>query len=184
TDETKLSQILRNFISNALKFTESGAITISAEVVSATGKVRFSVADTGVGIAENDLRIIFEEFGQVQNPMQNRVKGTGLGLPLCRNLASLLQGEVEVASTLGVGSTFSVTIPETLMMRQEITATSAQEALVADSRLPVLVVEDDGPTMMLYEKYLLESEFRLIKGRSVREATELWSLVAPAAVIL
>lgn len=184
TDETKLSQILRNFISNALKFTERGAITIRAEVISETGNVRFSVADTGVGIAQDDLRIIFEEFGQVQNPMQNRIKGTGLGLPLCRNLASLLQGEVEVDSTLGMGSTFSVTIPQTLMVHQKVTAAPSPEPLVIDSRIPILLVEDDSSTILLYEKYLHDSEFRLIKGQSVREAIELWSAMEPAAVIL
>lgn len=184
TDEMKLSQILRNFISNALKFTERGAITIDAEVIPATNMVRFNVADTGVGIAHDDLQIIFEEFGQVQNPLQRRVKGTGLGLPLCRKLANLLQGDVTVSSTLGVGSTFSVTIPQTLSVEEEKPTLIRHEPAVADSRLPVLVVEDDSATVALYEKYLQDSEFRLVHARNLREASELWTLVNPAVVVL
>lgn len=184
TDEMKLSQILRNFISNALKFTERGAITVSAELIPATRLVRFNVADTGVGIAQEDLQIIFEEFGQVQSPLQRRVKGTGLGLPLCRNLAHLLQGDVSVNSTLGVGSTFSVTIPQQLKVEEEKPAIIRHEPAVKDSRLPILLVEDDEATVMLYKKYLHETEFRLEHARSLREASELWTLVDPAAVIL
>ncbi len=72
---------------------------------------RCPVADTGVGIREEHLGLIFEEFTQVPNPMQGRVKGTGLGLPLCRRLARLMHGEVGVRSEIGVGSTFTTTLP-------------------------------------------------------------------------
>src|SRR5690606_4559641 len=70
TDEAKLSQILRNFISNALKFTEEGEIIVSATLLPEKNQVTFSVADTGIGIAENDLKLIFEEFSQVENALQ------------------------------------------------------------------------------------------------------------------
>ncbi|TFW01156.1 histidine kinase [Oxalobacteraceae bacterium OM1] len=109
TDEAKLSQILRNFISNALKFTEAGEVVVSA--VADGGMVRFAVRDTGLGIAPEHQELIFEEFGQVENRLQGRVKGTGLGLPLCRRLAGLLKGRVELESTLGQGSTFAVVLP-------------------------------------------------------------------------
>jgi signal transduction histidine kinase len=111
TDEGKLSQILRNFISNALKFTESGSVQVLATLRTDDGTVQFSVADTGLGIADEDLHLIFEEFSQVKNRLQHRVKGTGLGLPLCRNLATLLGGSLTLQSTPGQGSTFSVIIP-------------------------------------------------------------------------
>jgi signal transduction histidine kinase len=111
TDEGKLSQILRNFISNALKFTERGEIVVRAEALSDTGYVKFSVSDTGVGIDSEHLQIIFEEFGQVANHLQAKTKGTGLGLSLCRNLAALLNGSVNVESTPGKGSVFCATIP-------------------------------------------------------------------------
>jgi signal transduction histidine kinase len=111
TDEAKLTQILRNFVSNALKFTERGEIRVGAAMEPDGEHVAFYVADTGIGIAEEHQQVIFEEFGQVQNHLQQRVKGTGLGLPLCRKLAALLGGYTDVVSAPGVGSTFRVTLP-------------------------------------------------------------------------
>jgi signal transduction histidine kinase len=111
TDESKVSQILRNFISNALKFTERGEVRVSARLASEGDRIILAVADTGIGIAPDDQEAIFEEFTQLENALQRRVKGTGLGLPLCRKLATLLGGRVEVDSQVGVGSTFSVVLP-------------------------------------------------------------------------
>jgi signal transduction histidine kinase/CheY-like chemotaxis protein len=109
TDEGKVSQILRNFISNALKFTEAGEIRVSATQEGAF--IRFTVADTGIGIAPEDQERIFEEFTQIDGPLQRRQKGTGLGLPLTRKLARLLGGDVGVISTVGIGSTFWAQLP-------------------------------------------------------------------------
>ncbi|MCX5540911.1 ATP-binding protein [Paraburkholderia sp. CNPSo 3076] len=114
TDEPKLTQILRNFVSNALKYTERGQIRVGAQCMPGDGdeaRITFFVADTGIGIAPEHHQIIFEEFSQVQNRLQQRVKGTGLGLPLCRKLAALLGGEVGVESEPGVGSTFRLNVP-------------------------------------------------------------------------
>jgi len=110
SDEGKISQILRNFISNALKFTEQGSVRVRATADDAAGTITFAVTDTGIGIEAEHLQLIFEEFAQVENPLQRRSKGTGLGLPLCRRLAELLGGRVEVASRPGVGSTFMLTL--------------------------------------------------------------------------
>jgi signal transduction histidine kinase len=110
TDDKKLSQILRNFISNALKFTHEGEVHVTAR--SDDGEtVTFSVADTGIGIAPEHHAAIFEDFVQVDSPIQKRLRGTGLGLSLSKKLAGLLGGGVAVRSELGKGSTFSVTIP-------------------------------------------------------------------------
>ncbi|MEX3942040.1 sensor histidine kinase [Paraburkholderia sp. BR10937] len=122
TDEPKLTQILRNFVSNALKYTERGQIRVGAQCVPGDGdeaRITFFVADTGIGIAPEHHQIIFEEFGQVQNRLQQRAKGTGLGLPLCRKLAALLGGEVGVESEPGVGSTFRLNLPVRLAMSVE-----------------------------------------------------------------
>ena len=110
TDNAKLSQILRNFISNALKFTQVGEVRVSAHV-SEPGTVTFSVTDTGIGIASEHHKAIFEDFIQVDSPIQKRLRGTGLGLSLSKKLAALLGGTVAVESEPGVGSKFSVTIP-------------------------------------------------------------------------
>ncbi|SEK08824.1 MULTISPECIES: sensor histidine kinase KdpD [unclassified Variovorax] len=110
TDDRKLSQILRNFISNALKFTPHGEVRVTAMRVGEDA-VKFSVADTGIGIAPEHHAAVFDDFSQVDSPVQKRLRGTGLGLSLSRQLAALLGGHVEVASELGKGSVFSVTLP-------------------------------------------------------------------------
>jgi signal transduction histidine kinase len=111
SDEGKISQVLRNFISNALKFTEEGSVRVSATWNRELDTIRFVVTDTGIGISPENLQLIFEEFSQIEHPLQRRSKGTGLGLPLCRKLAELLGGRVEVESQVGAGSSFSLVVP-------------------------------------------------------------------------
>jgi signal transduction histidine kinase len=115
TDDKKLAQILRNFISNSLKFTARGEVRISASLEGAN-QVRFAVSDTGIGIAAELHGALFEDFSQVDSPLQKRLRGTGLGLSLCKRFAALLGGEVGVESTPGVGSTFFVIIPLAIAM--------------------------------------------------------------------
>lgn len=118
TDDKKLAQILRNFISNALKFTTRGQVTVSARP-QGSGHVRFSVRDTGIGIPAHMLGALFEDFVQVDSPIQKRLRGTGLGLALCRRFAELLGGEVGVHSVVGEGSEFHVTLPIKLQPESE-----------------------------------------------------------------
>ncbi len=112
-DDKKLAQILRNFISNALKFTTQGEVRVTARP-EGDDMVTFAVADTGMGIAPEHLHVIFDDFVQVDSALQRRLRGTGLGLPLSRKLAMLLGGQVGVQSTVGSGSVFTVTIPREL----------------------------------------------------------------------
>lgn len=115
TDDKKLAQILRNFISNSLKFTARGEVRVSASL-EGENQVRFAVSDTGIGIAPELHGALFEDFSQVDSPLQKRLRGTGLGLSLCKRFAALLGGEVGVESTPGVGSTFFVIIPLAIAM--------------------------------------------------------------------
>ena len=110
SDNQKVAQILRNFISNALKFTHAGSVTISARQ-EADGMIRFSVADTGIGIAATDLPQLFDEYSQVRSLTAPAWRGTGLGLSVCKRFAELLGGRVEVRSQLGEGSTFCAILP-------------------------------------------------------------------------
>jgi signal transduction histidine kinase/CheY-like chemotaxis protein len=186
TDEGKVSQILRNFISNAIKFTERGEVRVAA-TLSADGRmVAFSVADTGIGIAKEDQSRIFEEFSQLDHPIQTQVKGTGLGLPLCRKLAHLLGGSVEVSSRPGAGSTFVATIPVNYAVNDIERAEQIEPVQVSgdDTRLPVLVVEDEPETRLLYEKYLRNTAFRPIPAGSIRQAREQMRRHAVVAVVL
>jgi signal transduction histidine kinase len=109
TDDKKLSQILRNFISNALKFTQAGEVRVSARLMGED--VEFAVSDTGIGIAPEHLRTLFTDFVQLDVPLQRRLRGTGLGLSLARKFAELLGGHVGVESEVGKGSRFWVKLP-------------------------------------------------------------------------
>jgi len=110
TDDKKLSQILRNFISNALKFTPIGEVRVAARMID-SDTVEFAVTDTGIGIAAELLPTLFADFVQIDVRLQKRLRGTGLGLSLARKFAELLGGRVSVESELGKGSRFSVVLP-------------------------------------------------------------------------
>ena len=110
TDDKKVAQILRNFISNALKFTPNGHVRVTA-VCEDDRWARFSVSDTGIGIPSELQDRLFQDFAQVDSPLQRRVRGTGLGLSLCRRFAELLGGSVGMKSEVGVGSEFWVCLP-------------------------------------------------------------------------
>jgi signal transduction histidine kinase len=110
TDDKKLSQILRNFISNALKFTSEGEVRVTAVLVD-VNHVEFAVADTGIGIAKDHLPALFSDFVQIDTRIQKRLRGTGLVLSLAKKFAELLGGSVAVSSDVGRGSRFSVVIP-------------------------------------------------------------------------
>jgi signal transduction histidine kinase/DNA-binding response OmpR family regulator len=188
TDEGKLSQILRNFISNALKFTEQGVISVTATFDKADQTVTFAVSDTGMGIPAEDQLKIFEEFVQLDNPAQRKIKGTGLGLPLCRKLATLLNGKIDLVSQTGIGSTFSVTIPlyysqmpESRILGEVKPAPSWE---LDETRLPVLVLEDAPETRLLYEKFLRRSAFQMIPANNLGEARRMLRQVRPRAIVL
>jgi signal transduction histidine kinase len=111
TDDKKLSQILRNYISNALKFTAEGEVRIVAQLIEQSAMIEFSVTDTGIGIAAEHLATLFSDFVQIDTRLQRRLRGTGLGLSLAKKLAALLGGRVGATSELGRGSRFWVTVP-------------------------------------------------------------------------
>jgi CheY-like chemotaxis protein len=183
TDEGKIAQILRNFLSNAAKFTERGEIRLSAKP-GPHDTVIFSVTDTGIGINLLDQRRVFEEFTQVEGPVQKRVKGTGLGLPLSRKLAELLGGGVSVRSEPGVGSTFYAVIPRIYVAPDDMEDPSEPDLQLDPQRLPVLVVEDDVVDLMHYEKYLHGSQFQIVPARTLVDARRILRRILPTAVIL
>jgi signal transduction histidine kinase/ActR/RegA family two-component response regulator len=158
TDESKLAQILRNFVSNAVKFTEKGEVRVSARLSPAGDRVTFSVCDTGIGIAPQDRDRIFQEFVQIQNPLQARSKGTGLGLPLTKKLAELLGGSIEVQSTVGAGSTFSVTIP---VSPHSETPAAAGNGL---AKPKVLIIDDEEIARYLIRQSLAAPDDTIVEA--------------------
>lgn len=191
TDEGKVSQILRNLVSNALKFTQAGEVRVTALAPSADGRITFRVSDTGIGISSADAERIFDEFTQIDGPVQRGVKGTGLGLPLSRKLAHLLGGDIRVESTQQVGSTFTLELP------LSFTGASFTGASFAGTRehelaplaatapgVPVLVVEDDEQDRRLIERHLQGTRFRPIFAATLREARPILENSPPALVVL
>jgi signal transduction histidine kinase/DNA-binding response OmpR family regulator len=180
TDEQKVSQILRNFISNAIKFTPRGDVRVGA--VGFDEFIEFSVTDTGIGISESDQRIIFEEFAQVDNSMQRRVKGTGLGLPLSRKLAELLGGSVEVRSVIGQGSTFVFRVPINYAGAAPPVEIALPE-LEAGKKF-ILIIEDNPETAFIYSRYLTSAGFQAYAVSSIDEANKFIAKIRPSAIIL
>jgi signal transduction histidine kinase/CheY-like chemotaxis protein len=161
TDEAKVTQILRNLISNALKFTEQGEVRVTARGDQANGFVVFAVRDTGIGIDPLDHERIFEEFSQVDTKLHRKAKGTGLGLSLSRSLASLLGGTLRVESVLGQGSVFTLSIPA---QRGD----PSRQARPADDRTKKVLLIDDDETF----RYVMRQIIAADSGYEFTEAND------------
>jgi PAS domain S-box-containing protein len=111
SDRQKVKQIVVNLLSNALKFTHDGSVTITASYERPGGMVRVAVIDTGIGISAEDQARVFDDFRQLDNSPARGYGGTGLGLAICRRLAAILGGSIELTSQAGEGSTFTLTLP-------------------------------------------------------------------------
>ncbi|MBR8123121.1 transporter substrate-binding domain-containing protein [Burkholderia multivorans] len=161
-DAARVRQILYNLISNAIRFTEAGAIDVAlsfapADAPSAPGTLTIAVSDTGIGIAAADQAVIFDAFRQVESGPGRRQAGTGLGLTICRMLAELMDGSIAVRSTPGVGSVFTVTLPAHAAASCDTASSGDGPALPCSSdgsvvgppreqRRPVILVIDDHRT--------------------------------------
>ncbi|GGP17652.1 response regulator [Silvimonas iriomotensis] len=161
SDLARLQQILKNLLSNAIKFTEKGSVHIVAGL-HAPGQVAFAVSDTGIGIAEDELEAVFGAFHQADGATNRKFGGTGLGLTISRDLATLLGGSITVQSTPGTGSTFTLIVPLTLPLPAEAddahvapaprhAAPAAVSAPITppapDDARPATVVADDRDTL-------------------------------------
>jgi signal transduction histidine kinase/DNA-binding response OmpR family regulator len=182
TDEGKVAQILRNFISNALKFTEQGEVRVTARRTGQT--IILSVSDTGIGITPEDQERIFEDFVQIESRLQKQVKGTGLGLPLSRKLAELLGGNIAVRSQPGQGAVFSVLLPIAYPHTAGHAILAEPIAPVQSAYLPILAVEDHTETLFIYEKHLQSSRYQLIATRTLAQARQALQQIRPAAIVL
>ena len=161
SDEGEVAQILRNYLSNALKFTERGEIRVGASV-DADGMVVLQVSDTGIGIAPDDQQRLFQEFGQVPNRLQGRVRGTGLGLSLSKRLGELLGGTVGVISAPGEGSTFWLRIPATLPGHSADGDAPIRQPL--DQAPLALVVDDEQTARYVLRRFLTRIGCRVIEA--------------------
>jgi signal transduction histidine kinase len=176
TDEGKVSQILRNFISNALKFTEKGSVKVSAELQGEI--VVFAVTDTGIGIHPSQHDVLFTPFTQIDNPHQKRVKGTGLGLSLTRALSELLGGKVTVESELGMGSTFRAYIPRMFVKARD------SQAVQSDGRAAILIIDDDEIARYLLRGAIGPERYAYIEASSGAEGLRMARDKRPKLIFL
>lgn len=176
-DEQKVSQILRNFISNALKFTERGTVRVSARFDARNREIVFAVEDTGIGIEPRHMDVIFEEFSQVPGRLQKG--GTGLGLPLSRRLAGLLGGRLLAHSEVGVGSTFELAIP---FHAQEAAAPPPKAATPGSKR--VLVIDDEETFRYVIRHIAQDAGYEVLEAGDGEIGTQLALDQRPDVIVL
>ena len=169
TDEHKVSQVLRNLVANALKFTDAGRVDVRA-LHGADDRVVFEVQDTGVGIAPEHHDLIFREFAQVDGAVHARMRGSGLGLPLSRRLAQLLGGSLDIASTSDAGSTFRFELPSRYAAgepeRPVAPPAPVIEAQPTTGRPRILVIDDDLASRYVLRRWLeAELSWKMKEGR-------------------
>jgi CheY-like chemotaxis protein len=162
-DPARIRQILLNLFSNAIKFTESGGVTISIECVPTEKEkvemLYLSVKDTGIGIAADKLETIFEKFVQADSSISRRYGGTGLGLAITKTLVEVMDGEIKVESLQGQGSEFKVSLPLTVTATSSETAVQSyqkeKDAQQEAARRPcILLVEDYAPNILVAGTFL------------------------------
>ncbi|HFB61956.1 MAG TPA: response regulator, partial [Bacteroidetes bacterium] len=196
SDSNKIRHILQNLIGNAVKFTEKGTVTVSA--FAQNDYVHIRVEDTGIGIPADQVPYIFDEFRQVDSSTSRKYGGTGLGLSIARRYAHMLGGTIEVESTAGKGSVFTLLLPMKPANRQ--TAKKADVLTEAPRFLPseqpgqisgqraeektILIVEDSQPAIIQLKDILSEAGFHIMEAHNGQEALEQIAKKRPDAMVL
>jgi signal transduction histidine kinase/CheY-like chemotaxis protein/CHASE3 domain sensor protein len=213
SDRQRLEQVLKNLLSNALKFTESGEVKITVSP-SANSSIAFAVSDTGIGIPTDQQQLVFEAFRQVDGTSDRKFGGTGLGLSISRQLTQLLGGQLSLASEPGRGSTFTVTIPVTFdaavgrpteqrsvepklphhpagviprnrpeKLPRTLRIKDDREVVGASSRV-ILIVEDDPAFARILSDLVHELQFQSLVATTAEEGTALAVQHLPSAIVL
>lgn len=184
TDEGKTAQMLRNLISNAIKYTEKGEINIRAWKTY-EGEVIIEVADTGIGIPEEQLEAIFGEFVQVSNPLQIKAKGTGLGLSLTKKLALLLGGRIEVESKVNEGSVFRIILPTSYSGPDDAIYDTKKDFKPLSNKLKkVLVVDDDDVNRTQVANLCHQLHLEVLEAQNGHMGLELARAWTPDIIVL
>jgi len=192
SDVTKCRHILQNLIANAVKFKDTGKVEIS--VVQNDEKIEINVTDTGIGIDNNHLEHIFDEFRQADGSTSRRYGGTGLGLAIAKKYANLLGGTVIVKSEIGVGSTFTLVLPlnysnenqavevhkSYLNIKPAVTPVTAQN----NTPKTILLVDDSEPALIQMKDFLSESGSNILVAHTGEEALNIISKTIPDAMVL
>jgi len=189
TDRTKLKQCLLNVLSNASKFTQDGKLTVQVRRFETDGpKIEIVISDTGIGMNEDQIGRLFQAFSQADASTTKKFGGTGLGLAITRHFCRLLGGDISVASQPGVGSSFTIILPDQAAEPEsrpvvESALESARSTAVG-SAVTVLVVDDDASARDLLTTNLGREGYRTVQARGGDEALELARKLRPDAITL
>jgi len=191
-DSHKCRHILQNLIGNAVKFTEKGAVEISTDVKG--DQVIIKVKDSGIGISEEHISYIFDEFRQADAGTSRKYGGTGLGLAIAKKYANLLGGTIEVISISGEGSTFTFILPLTYASDNRISETDSEYnkfsitvPVIHQQSGPlktILLVDDSDPAIIQLKDFMEETGYKILVARSGAEALDIISRIIPDAMIL
>ena len=186
TDKGKVTQVLINLLGNAVKFTDKGYVELG---VSAPDKdtLKFDVTDSGIGMSQSDLQIIFEEFRQIDGTSTRKYGGTGLGLTICKKIADLLEGTITVQSEVGKGSVFSLNIPLKVV---EIRSEKSEEPkvnvdiLIKNRQHPILIIDDDPEIRYTIGQYLISRGYEVVYAEDGEQGMEKAIKIQPFAITL
>lgn len=192
SDARKFRHILQNLIGNAVKFTEKGQVHV--EVVASEKMISVKVVDSGIGISKEHLPYIFDEFRQADGSTSRRYGGTGLGLAIARKYAHMLGGDVQVESTSGIGSVFTLNLPLVYDPKHSLPTDTTESrfsrietpgsAITPVARKTVLVVEDSEPAVIQIRDALEEAGYNILTAANGKIALEITSAMLPDAIIL
>ena len=192
-DKTKVRQTLFNLLSNAMKFTEKGTVTLSVQrrKVKNRSLIVFEVSDTGIGMNADQIKRVFDEFSQAEDSTSSTYGGTGLGLPISRKFCRMMGGDILVRSKPGQGTTFTASIPVKVKEPQEVDdgKVAAHLDLGASSGSfrvgsTVLAIDDDPAVLDLTQRYLSRQGFQVVTALNGRVGLELAEKVNPVAITL
>jgi signal transduction histidine kinase/DNA-binding NarL/FixJ family response regulator/HPt (histidine-containing phosphotransfer) domain-containing protein len=170
-DDVRLRQVLMNILGNAVKFTQKGYVRLAVNAME--DSIRFSISDTGIGIREEDIPLLFDEFRQVDKKKNRITEGSGLGLSISKSLIEMMRGQISVESLYGQGTIFRITIPKVLGNEALITYADGNESLICAPDAKILVVDDNVINLNVASGLLNLCKIKADTATSGREAIEL-----------
>ncbi len=183
TDDFRLSQVFNNLIGNAIKFTPEGQITFGYKLTQ-NRYIEFFVSDTGIGIPNNKIRLIFDRFGQVNQERSLQPSGTGLGLPISKSLVNLMGGEMWVESEMGKGTNFYFTLPLVVEEPVEDTRVLISNKSYNWDNKEILVAEDEELNWLFVREMLRQTGAVIHRARNGLEVVELTRDLNPDAILM
>jgi signal transduction histidine kinase/DNA-binding response OmpR family regulator len=186
TDKGRVTQVLINLLGNAVKFTKKGCVELAISAPDGE-TLKFDIIDSGIGMSQSDLQIIFEEFRQIDGTTTRKYGGSGLGLTICKKIADMLNGSISVQSEIGKGSTFSFSIPLKVL---EIRAEKPDEpkvnieTLLKNRKHPILIIDDDPEIRYTIGQYLISRGYEVVYAEDGEQGLEKAVKLQPFAITL